>query len=1654
MQLSDNRSNEILNLILEETERTSISQFKLAEQSLSSLFDDITPDPFNKNQLNKYPTVEIDDDFNLDFIESNPLVVAPPKPLLVSGIDPDIGLNINLNNPLESAPDIVSEEKEEPKDINPATQSLRDITSMLTESKTEKIIEQNFVRASIRSSIVTSEIKNPVHNEFESSGLNDILNSALRTSNVRVSRETVSKLRTSINRTSKLAFMKSPLGFIKFLETNCYLNQSLNNKYEIDPLSKFISKSILNINAITITDKPVLCSEIKELEDDINTFFIDYTNGIIYKGGANGIVHKFSIINDKELDRLDTKRRKGIICLDVYEKYIVCGFNDGYIAIIDEKKAVELKEQYHKSAVIAIKIVKAINKDNVLEFISSDMEGNVFYLKYKDSFITSKFEKEVDVLTNLQVPIYLIDSFYYGNNQERIDIKKEKKKDIYSIIILASLEMVYFFQLRPNPQIIFKYPKPKILSEQNLIQDIAIGRGYVPMSRAQQKIRDSLNNTIYMDYSMEVTLFVVSWGNTIKIFSPVISMGHTAKIQLCAHFVNDKPILRIGFLSSNYIYMIDNHFCLKILSTNTSFEYGDITSDLATVVQGVIVINDHSLKEANIYSQNFLVDKKANVKRETFSGSIMTINRGLMVLGKNQILVCNVNNLYQCLDWLKENDNWEKLLCFCIEVFQRRNKISLLILETITSFNLLEQELPKYQNTINEFLESYVIYICKNRDKIDLKYHLMVCLDFCEKIGIMKFFFDNIYIHISAHQISGTLFDCLEGFIFKDRLRYKKAMSETAVVDMIKYYVSQKKSFTLSKLLLHLNVSDLNPISVRQSITENDLVNAYIYLCMNIDDPDLGKVDYFKPIECLFMLFCNKEDNPEYTSFMMTKNEMMYNDEIVSSKQYYGHRLLWYCTYCFGGTKYPPGDCEIDLKDQIDIKIKIFLWMITENVMEQLLRFDSYSYFEVFSTFYLNDEFYKIISINYKANPEYCAFIDKINPNEKPDNISPLYALYKIINKCNRIKNSFILLDLYEFLAKVVLPDEDTGLIKRPDLRLGRQFFIDAVYFYLEFDYNKGVNSIDPFLCHVALDEKAVIANHMKNEKTILKFLFNINPGLIDEELDKLIKVANMSTYSRVNIELYTFKQDYQKVYEERFKVLNEKNLIMKDENKVIKINLNDNEKENQKCAEFFGWINQLIIELFNKKDVEHLKLFKKTILDHLIDLCHLSIPDVILLVTEWFKSEQEAVIDSLKNDSSLQLDFLKRFLQIKGNAQSDDDDLITINNFIVNDVESQSTASEENISPKLEYFYSLLIQLLCQNGEKDSIFKILQEKRFLCNQKINDILVKEKVYESAVYVYYTSGGYENGLQVGIAGIKEYVKVMKLNLGSGQYIDAKNKLYMKKTDNLINLCTIICHTLADDDSFLTFLKALYDIKTDFNQFITKPSLKPFEYEYSLVAKTISNGIESVIEKMDEVSSADDPNKTKIIEIIELIEAQIKEAGHKEFRKVCLKVFYSHMQVISLLDKILTILKKQMRKYFAVLTRDNKQGKLYNLERCPCIYCGKELDEGYDKYSNKGVPAVLFICGHIYHEDCCAYENDEKVCYQCRRTEIENALGTVKNNLVLPAQKGEEVDEDMNVIEKKEKKDNKKRNPFVKKAKRKMEAFRKKFNETQDLIISL
>ena len=83
-------------MILKETQPSSKSN------SLSSLPNSINPCPFNKKQLNKYPTIKIDDDFNLNFIDSNSIVFEPPKPLLISGIDSEQLYDLELNYSIAS----------------------------------------------------------------------------------------------------------------------------------------------------------------------------------------------------------------------------------------------------------------------------------------------------------------------------------------------------------------------------------------------------------------------------------------------------------------------------------------------------------------------------------------------------------------------------------------------------------------------------------------------------------------------------------------------------------------------------------------------------------------------------------------------------------------------------------------------------------------------------------------------------------------------------------------------------------------------------------------------------------------------------------------------------------------------------------------------------------------------------------------------------------------------------------------------------------------------------------------------------------------------------------------------------------------------------------------------------------------------------------------------------------------------------------------------------------------------------------------------------------------------------------------------------------------------------------------------------------------
>lgn len=1627
MQGSDNFVSIYLQQIIDETKQNDILTYEIAPKiTLNSLFESIVPSLFDKTLLNKYIDFSIDDDFNIKFNDI-PTQVVLPSPLDVK--DFDINLEINFDH---NEPNKIFDDDKEPQEAQvlgkPASLfSIHDITSgLVTQTATENIIQENFQRVSRLSTQNNFNYDDPnkLNNSsiIDNTGISDILQMAMRSSGLALSRETRNKLRNS--RLSNHPTIKTPLEFIRLLERTYYIGTSAV-KYDLEPLKQYQEKSILSINILQIEEKQQLCKILKSMEDDRNTFFIDYENSFLYKGGNNGIIHKFSITEQKEVESIDTKNKNSILCIDIRDKFIACGYSNGSIVIIEDNKIAEIKEQYHKSSVINIKIIKTINKDNVHEMITSDMDGNVFYLKYKKSFIGSKFEKELEIMKNLSSPVYLVDSYYFGKDKQIIDIKKDsKRKDIYSLLILVSLEVIVIYQLNPELKKVFTYNKPPILPKENLIQDVAIGMGYIPISKQQAKIRDSMDMTIKTDFSAELTLFAISWGNTVKIFNPVISIGHTTQISLCAHYIHNKPILRIGFLSRNYLYIVDNTFILKIFDTKT-FEYGDLGSDnIPTILSEKIVINEYSLKACNIYSQNFLYDKKANIKRETFSASIGNIKRGIIVLGSNQIIICKANNLESVINELDEKKEYEKLLSFCLEIFQQKNRITTLLVSNEKTNEEIDKFLEQKKETyVNDFLIKYVTYICTQKSQSDVEHSIKTFIEFCYKIEMMRFLFEDLFNYFKVYGLYGKFFDCLEGYILTDRLKYTNEMTEDVVYEMIEYYMAEKKGYSLSKMLLHLSPDVLTPIKVRQSIQEHDLVNAFIYLSMNAKDFDQNVENYFKPIEYLFSFFMNKEPNLKYTTFIMTKDEDLYSDDIIKSKQYFGHRLLWYCSFCLNGDKYPD---KIPFEKELynDIVIKIYLWMISEIALRELLSFDSFSFFEVFSRFYLEEDIYTKISINYTEHPNYWTFIDKVALEYEPDKITPVNVLTNIINFCKKMEDNFyILKDLYDFIAKLFAKPNKLEVIP-----LERSLFLEAIEFFLSYEQKKNNSAVDPFLCHFNLDEEKIYKILEKDEQKILKLIEIMDPQLTKDELNELLKYASTCPYNQVKIELYDQLNDYPKAFDAQMKKFNEENDI----------------PLNAKVAILFGWINETFINLNNSRDVENLTKIKEHILEQLIPLSKVSIPNVILLVKEYFNSQQEAVIESLNGDKALQYDFLKRFLGITS-KENPDDDLVTINNFIVNDEDND--APDEAMSQKMEKFYTLFIELACKQGEKDYIFKILQQKRCLCNDQILQILTDNHVYEPAVYIHQILGGYNEGLELGTKGIFDIYEQITKNLFGNQFSEIKNKLLLRRIENIVNLCIIICQTVSEatnledtiKETWDILLSCLYKIKLKFNLLMEKKNLPELRYECGLVQKGISNALETTLEKMS--------SHVQINDILELVSEKYPEAGHKECMMVTWHLFFSLTQNKYLFQKTLEIMEKQMKKFFNKLVDLSHRGKYFNLEIPTCLYCLKSLDDNQDE---KGVPTVLFECGHIYHAECCATENYAFVCYFCRKEEIERSIGNIENKLE-PAPKPEEkVDEEEEVP--KEKEPEKPKNNYKRKRmKRKIENFNKKYFEKSALV---
>jgi hypothetical protein len=851
-------------------------------------------------------------------------------------------------------------------------------------------------------------------------------------------------------------------------------------------------------------------------------------------------------------------------------------------------------------------------------------------------------------------------------------------------------------------------------------------------------------------------------------------------------------------------------------------------------------------------------------------------------------------------------------------------------------------------------------------------------------------------------------------------------ISEMFLSEVITFLVKNNRILDVTRILLQINAEILNESMVKQAIQGTKLVNAFTYLITHSGD----KSDFMKPLEYMYALFGGVESSEQYNQFMGCA---VGDVNIIQCKQYFGHRLFWYCNFCLDKYTFPeryPMDNDIYVK----LVPKIFLFLSSDEVCSKLVEFDSFTYFTVYSRFFTENEINKYININFSKDPEIDCNYQGAKRKEPNFVIKPLTMLENVLNICIALKsdNVYILNDAFEFIDKYY----DNPQIEN-EVRINKTLFHTAINHFLNYQYiiKRLTNENDPFMCHQPPDDYNESKLKQDLENKAIRLLKQVDGEELEkdkfnsEEIKSLIQMASKTNFTKAEIMLFTMEKNYVQVLHCKIKLI-----LNQGENGL------DVDKD-----ELFQWIQYIIEELSgkSKEEVDKKNKFIDAVYLQFINLCNISIIKVLEIIKKYFYKDHNRVIETLKCNPPLQFDFLKRFLgehedkknssvpdialNIEVQDQMDEQEAnakqqqqINNENYIIDNNDDEDAEIELNT---VDQMYLQLIKLSLDLGEKKLLTKILANRPNLCNKKVLELLNQHKAYENAVYVCQVIGGYEDGIQMTTLAIKNTYNDITNNFKNNVFRETKNVYYLQKMKRLITLGIEICNSHSekshDYKGWIKLLEALYDFRCRFKEFkkVFKANARYLDYEFKRVENTILSGLESIFEIMEK--------PFKINGLVEFVSSNCTNAGYVEFRQIVMKEIYSLRKSLRLFERSLKILQDHTKKEFFELLDSKRKGKLYTLgidgRSKVCMVCHESLShQRKGEKKGKSIPVIIFPCDHYYHTNCCAQEGEYTyVCAVCRQQEIDMYPGYLKHDLFIPSLEVENEEKKEGDEEKKE-----------------------------------
>ena len=953
-------------------------------------------------------------------------------------------------------------------------------------------------------------------------------------------------------------------------------------------------------------------------------------------------------------------------------------------------------------------------------------------------------------------------------------------------------------------------------------------------------------------------LFAYSWKNEIKLFYFFEKSNEFIEI---GWYLNNSPIIKIDFIGVSLLYLLDKNNNIKIiniklfnnfLNSNSKAMKDDKNrrknkflipvSDIISLENPVKTISKTFTETINFYNP-FIIKNKYNIYLiEDLSNKSLNSSKNFQHI--------HLLSYREFFNEMMIEKNWLLFFCKFIDIIKtgtntfgcipenRDIKENLLIEKEpnkIVKYNYLKYFLLENKSIFDEdedFFEN-------NENNFD---YLSVAIEFATEIGSIDFVYNEIKKMENKSILKKKLAEQLEIFILNNKFQNDQDLiSQKLINDIVDLYLPEKAEelkergdeelVKLDLILCHLHTNIIKKIEdIENIIEEKKLFSSFIYYysnCLN---------DFVKPLKYLFSEFVKLEplilpkENFVLNYFKRLKlSRGYYRDNyytllkglkagnfileknLFKTKEYVGHLLFFYVQLTLKEKLFPHlGPINIDNFESV--KQEMFLFLTKKEVAEELIKFDSYSYFETLIMFFFqedeinkmsNDEMIEKNLGEDDNNEKLFLMIDKFDIEKLKENIEGYNNIIdnKIIKKDNKknisnkeknneinqieneTKNHDVIIGLIvELINRMILlcnKFPDNILIKfdlnifiiHVSLKLDgfskdilKSSLVSIFNFYNEIKKLKlNLNALSSFFERIdrfgnhytfirrkqsALDSISSIINLFINK-------YYIKNNKNTDELKNLYKLCFSSDFLGVKIYLYQLKKDYVSCID-----------VYKNEKKKI-------------SRRVFPFIDKTLNIIKNTQDEKKLQQFKNKIKKEVTNLARVSQSETFKIIQKWFNSID--IISSLNNLPKLQFRYIDKLKSIYKRKLKREKEVI-------------------NDKTKKEYGEILLIYiklLLYFEKEKRALKLIKDEEEYI---NVNDCLkiCVDKSIEVSIYLYKLIGDEKSALKMCLNRIKQNYKEIKLIKDRINTIDERTDELFKEIKILIDESIEICENYSEN----------------------------------------------------------------------------------------------------------------------------------------------------------------------------------------------------------------------------------------------------------------